>query len=313
MRRARFEKEIQDLLLRPEDLTVNDFTVACPGMPLPSVYSTIRRLVQDGLLSTVGKGRYSSVRKPAYLVEISDWMQEVHALLIKECEGVNHCLSQRGKNLFIETQKEDVSSVMQTLSAKYPKTVKQKDADRFPGELEGYIIVGSLISESPLLSVSGMLVPSLEKTLADGFASKKDPLDSFTFQKAMEVYPVNQNRLLRYAARRGVAEEVSIAIKGLNQNRLEMFASVQRYLSTLPVSKAWVFGSFARGEERPDSDLDLLIEYIPDTKLSLLTIVGYKLDLEKRIGREVDWVEEGYLKPFAMESAEKDKYLIYAR
>ena len=313
MRRARFEKEIQDLLLRPEDLTVEDFTAVCPGMPLPSVYSTIRRLIQDGRLTVVGKGRYSSVRKPAYQVEISEWMRDVHALLLKECDGVDHCLSQRGKNLYIEAPKEDVSAILQTLSAKYSKTVRQKDADRFPGELEGYNIVCSLISESPLISVSGMSVPSLEKTLADGFVCKKNPIGSFAFQKAMEVYPVNQNRLLRYAARRGVAEEVSFAIKGLNQNRLEMFASVQRYLSTVPVSKAWVFGSFARGEERPDSDLDLLIEYSDGAKLSLLTIIGYKLDLEKRIGREVDWVEDGYLKPFAKESAEKDKYLIYAR
>lgn len=313
MRHARFEKEIEALLSRPEDLTVEDFIAACPGMPLPSVYSTIHRLVQDGRLSVVGIGRYISVRKPAYQIELTPWMMEVHHYLQSECVGISHCLSERNHNLYVEALKEDVPTVMKALSVKYPKTVMRKDADRFPGKLEGYVIAGNIISESPVVSVSGVSVPTLEKELADGFASKKNPLDAFAFQKAMEIYPVNQNRLLRYAARRGVAEEVSKAIQGLNQPRLDMFASVQRYLSTLPVSKAWVFGSFARGEERPDSDLDLLIEYSPEVKLSLLTIVGYKLDLEKKIGREVDWVEDGYLKPFAKESAEKDKYLIYAR
>lgn len=313
MRHARFEKEIEDLLRRPEDLTVENFSAVCPGMSLPSVYSTIRRLVQEGRLSSVGMGRYSAVRKPAYQIELTPWMMEVHDYLLESCVGISHCLFERDHNLYIEASKADVQTILTALLAKYPKTVKRKDADRFPGKLEGYIIIGSLVSESPLVTVSGVSVPSLEKQLADGFASKKDTIDSFAFQKAMEVYPVNQNRLLRYAARRGVAEEVSIAIKGLNRDRLEMFASVQRYLSTLPVSKAWVFGSFARGEERSDSDLDLLIEYCPDAKLSLLTIVGYKLDLEKKIGREVDWVEDGYLKPFAQASAEHDKYLIYAR
>ena len=33
------------------------------------------------------------------------------------------------------------------------------------------------------------------------------------------------------------------------------------YFATQPVLKAWVFGSFARGEERPDSDIDLLVVF----------------------------------------------------
>ena len=32
------------------------------------------------------------------------------------------------------------------------------------------------------------------------------------------------------------------------------------YFKTQPVLKAWLFGSFARGEERPDSDVDILFE-----------------------------------------------------
>ncbi|MBQ2068558.1 MAG: nucleotidyltransferase domain-containing protein [Bacteroidales bacterium] len=92
-----------------------------------------------------------------------------------------------------------------------------------------------------------------------------------------------------------------------------MFARVQRYLSQTPIVRAWVFGSFARGEENAESDLDLLVDYDKDAKLSLLTIVRYQLDLEKLIGREVDLVQNGFLKPFAQPSAERDKYLIYER
>ena len=74
-----------------------------------------------------------------------------------------------------------------------------------------------------------------------------------------------------------------------------------------------MFGSFARREENDSSDLDLLVDYDSTEGLSLLDIVKYKLDLEKLIGREVDLVENGYLKPFALPSAERDKYLIYER
>ena len=36
---------------------------------------------------------------------------------------------------------------------------------------------------------------------------------------------------------------------------------ISNYLATQPVLRAWVFGSFARGEERPDSDIDLMVAF----------------------------------------------------
>ena len=41
------------------------------------------------------------------------------------------------------------------------------------------------------------------------------------------------------------------------------------------------------------SDLDLLVEYDKSKDLSLLNIIRYQLDLEKRIGRKVDLIESG--------------------
>ncbi|MBQ2521538.1 MAG: nucleotidyltransferase domain-containing protein [Bacteroidales bacterium] len=92
-----------------------------------------------------------------------------------------------------------------------------------------------------------------------------------------------------------------------------MFSLVQDYLAGTQITKAWVFGSFSRGEEKPDSDLDLLIDYDRSSQISLLDLIRYKIDLEKLIHREVDLIEEKSLKPFAVPSAERDKYLIYAR
>lgn len=47
-----------------------------------------------------------------------------------------------------------------------------------------------------------------------------------------------------------------------------------------------VFGSVARGEDRPDSDLDLLIDL--DEDRSLLDLIGFQQDLEDLLGRKVD-------------------------
>ncbi|MBP3285709.1 MAG: nucleotidyltransferase domain-containing protein [Prevotella sp.] len=93
-----------------------------------------------------------------------------------------------------------------------------------------------------------------------------------------------------------------------------MTEKIAEYFKTQPVLKAWLFGSFARGEETPDSDVDILI--IPDRTgkpFTLFTLGGMYMDLKDLLGREVDLIEEGTLRPYAVESAEREKKLIYER
>lgn len=89
---------------------------------------------------------------------------------------------------------------------------------------------------------------------------------------------------------------------------------IKEYLKTQPVKKAWVFGSFSRGEERADSDIDLLVQYDrTNHKVGLFTIIRIQQHLQQIVGRNVDLVEEGTLMPFAVQSANNDKILIYER
>lgn len=85
------------------------------------------------------------------------------------------------------------------------------------------------------------------------------------------------------------------------------------YFKTQPVLKAWLFGSFARGEETADSDIDILVQYDDNARISLLTISHMMGDLERSTGRRVDLIEDGCLLPFAVESTNRDKQLIYER
>jgi len=96
-------------------------------------------------------------------------------------------------------------------------------------------------------------------------------------------------------------------------NTQAMTQQIAEYFKTQPVVKAWLFGSFARGEEREDSDVDILVEYDENARISLLTISHMMGELERSIGRRVDLIEEGCLLPFAVESANSDKQLIYER
>ncbi len=88
---------------------------------------------------------------------------------------------------------------------------------------------------------------------------------------------------------------------------------IAEYFKTQPILKAWLFGSFARGEETPDSDVDLLVVYDDEARVSLLKHASMIVDLETILNRPVDIVEDGTLLPFAVESANRDKKLIYER
>lgn len=87
---------------------------------------------------------------------------------------------------------------------------------------------------------------------------------------------------------------------------------VANYFKNQPVLKAWLFGSFARGEQTPLSDVDILV-VLDRTKPIGLKFFGMWNDLEDLLDRSVDLVEEGCLAPFAVESANQDKILIYER
>ena len=93
-----------------------------------------------------------------------------------------------------------------------------------------------------------------------------------------------------------------------------MNEAIADYFKTQPVLKAWLFGSFARGEERPSSDVDIL--FVPDCSgkpFTLFTHGGMLMDLQELLGRKVDLVVEGTLRPYAAETANRDKILIYER
>ena len=85
------------------------------------------------------------------------------------------------------------------------------------------------------------------------------------------------------------------------------------FFPAYPVEKAWIFGSYARGEETRKSDIDIMVRFDKDARISLLDYVGIKLDLEDKLRKKVDLVEEGQLRRWAQESAEREKILIYER
>ena len=92
-----------------------------------------------------------------------------------------------------------------------------------------------------------------------------------------------------------------------------MQQKIADYFKTQPVLKAWIFGSYSRNEQRPWSDVDILVQYDRSHPIGLLKIAGMKVDLEDLLNCEVDLVEDGTLRPWAVDSVNRDKKLIYER
>ncbi|MDR1312178.1 MAG: nucleotidyltransferase domain-containing protein [Deltaproteobacteria bacterium] len=75
------------------------------------------------------------------------------------------------------------------------------------------------------------------------------------------------------------------------------------------VERVWLFGSYARGEARPDSDIDLLIE---SGKIrTLFEFADFYLDLAEAFNLELDVVEKEDLWEEFAEQVEKEEILIY--
>ena len=87
---------------------------------------------------------------------------------------------------------------------------------------------------------------------------------------------------------------------------------LQDYFKNKPVFKAFIFGSFARGDADFNSDYDILVELDYSKKIGM-EFIQMQLDLADILQTNVDLVSDkalsGYIRPFV----EKDKKLIYER
>lgn len=86
----------------------------------------------------------------------------------------------------------------------------------------------------------------------------------------------------------------------IRENREAILRIAARHGAT----KVRLIGSVARGEARPDSDIDLLVTWDEDT--SLLDQAALTLELQDLLGRKVDIASDGWLKPSVRPSVYRD-------
>lgn len=87
---------------------------------------------------------------------------------------------------------------------------------------------------------------------------------------------------------------------------------IQDYFRNKPVLKAYLFGSFARGDANEESDYDILVELDYSQRIGL-QYIQMQLDLAALLERNVDLVSEKALSRHIRPFVEKEKFLIYER
>jgi predicted nucleotidyltransferase len=96
-------------------------------------------------------------------------------------------------------------------------------------------------------------------------------------------------------------------IEAMNRdNVIQTLRGHEAELRAAGVVRLSLFGSTARGDSRPDSDIDLLAVFDDTRRLSLLDVIHIQNQIADLLGAPVDLIEEGTLKPRVQKSVEAE-------
>lgn len=100
---------------------------------------------------------------------------------------------------------------------------------------------------------------------------------------------------------------MSSTVYTIEEIRARIVPIAQKY----PISRIYLFGSYARGEATKDSDIDLSVEYKPDMHITLSVLANMIEDFENSLGKHVDCVSEKYMTPEFLFNLYGEEVLLY--
>lgn len=89
----------------------------------------------------------------------------------------------------------------------------------------------------------------------------------------------------------------------------EIFEKIARLLKNRGVRKVAVFGSYVREEEKPESDIDIIVEF--SERKSLLELVKIERELSEVLGIKVDLLTEKSISPYLIDTIKREMRVIY--
>lgn len=202
--------------------------MAAYGMKPTTARQYLSTLAKENVLVRIGQGEYALPQKQAFSYVPSQKVKDIYKELKSQLPFTDFCVYDGSvfssiqhhlsinHAIYVETNRDAVESVFARLKEKHKKVYRQPDTtfvNDYIDLRETCIIVKTLVTESPLTDVQGIRVPTLEKLLVDtlkdsDFDYMQGAESLYMYQMAFELFTVNTQRLMRYAKRRGIGQEI---------------------------------------------------------------------------------------------------------
>jgi len=213
-------KDVQSL--NTDDI-VKFYRINEPELNTATINWRIYILVQMGILTRIGRGKYTLGNSKIFIPEINSKLKTINSKLKKEFPFLDICLwttssfnefmvHQPGRfYILIEVEKDAAQAVFYFLKqAKYSVFIDPTEdlIEKYLPDEKETLIVKPLVTEAPTQKIEGLNTTTIEKMLVDVFcddvifAAQQGSEMRTIFQEATNKYTVNENRMIRYAARR---------------------------------------------------------------------------------------------------------------
>ena len=228
----------QILDLAKENKRVSVSFLALSGMKPVTARQYLSSLAKDKELVRVAQGEYALPDKQSFSYTPSEEAKKIYDGLKSELPFTDFCIYDGSifspiqhhlsinKAIYVETNRDAVESVFARLKEQYKNVYRQPDSTFMYDYVDlrnQCVIVKTLVTEAPLMTVDGVRVPTLEKMLVDiqkdaDFDYVRGAESQYMYQMAFDLYTINTQRLMRYARRRGISKEIQILLNQVNNN-----------------------------------------------------------------------------------------------
>ncbi len=204
------------------------FRLKEPDIPDTTIRWRLHDMVEAGILSRAGRGLYQLGSARTYIPQISPRVSKISKFLKKQFPLVSYCVWDSGllnefaqhlssyQFILVDVERDVTESVYYKLKEEFSGTFLRPSESLLNDVLPDFrwpLVIRNLTSESPVSKHEDISVVTIEKMLVDIFCDKEfyyvvGSERREVFSNAYFKYTINENRLLRYAARKGRRKEI---------------------------------------------------------------------------------------------------------
>lgn len=189
----------------------------------------IKRLIGENKIARIARGKYGRHTKSVFVPKLSSRQKELYHDIKRQFPLIDMCIYSgsdissmqhhvsTNNAIYVEVSKDATEAVFHWLIDNgfkaYHKPTEELMSE-YVNLSDECVIVKPLVTESPLVMVEGISTPALEKLLVDinkdaDFYYLQGGETFYIMEFARSFYQINEPKMLRYASRRGIRNEIT--------------------------------------------------------------------------------------------------------